>query len=142
MAKEPLPKTQTGSEGWYVWTPNVKLASCLFTAGFAHEENSAPVITTRDDGRGGTQYLFWFKKTNSKGESVQDYTRWFDYPEELEKINEDHPFLHSRAAVINRERYLMVINNASEVVSIRRGKATLLLTKNASPEIRRKARSL
>jgi hypothetical protein len=142
MAKEPIPKTHTGAEGWFIWTPNLKLASCLFTAGFARIENGIPVITSKPDGRGGTQYLFWFIKTNQKGESIANYLRWFDYPEELEAINDDHPFLHARATAINRERYLQMINNASEVVQIKRGKATLLLTRNASQDVRNKARSL
>jgi hypothetical protein len=144
MAKEPIQKTHTGTEGWYVYTPNIKLAAALATAGFPLKRDEAGnvVITSVPDSTRKPQFFWFFEKTNADGEDIKQYIRWFDYPEELEAINPDHPFLSARASVINRERLFMMTRNGGETVAIRKGRNTLYLTKNASPALRQKARSL
>lgn len=144
MAKEPIPKTHTGAEGWYLWTPNIKLAAALATAGFPlkTDENGNAVITQKEGPDGKPQFFWWFADKNASGEDIKKYVRWFDYPEELEAINPDHEFLSARASVINRERLFMMTRNSGEIVAIRKGKATLYLTRNASAALRQKAKSL
>lgn len=138
MANEP--KSHTGIEGVFHWTPNIKLASALATAGFAKlNPDGSPVVTSKPGPDGRPQWFFWFNEKNARGEKCSTYIHAFDYPEDF---HEDHPFIHSRASLINRERYLKIMTEAAEVVAIKKGSSTLFMTKNASPELRRKVRNI
>lgn len=118
-----------------LYTQNLKLATTLATFGVPfRKDEPLRVIEDSDNGNKKTIFFFFEDTTEKLGEQI--IQRWeagwsaiTDY---------DDPLAYCRAALENRERLLDAMNNSTPLVKKQMGKTTLLISKNASQELKKK----
>ena len=118
-----------------LYTRNIKLASVLATYGIPFREKE-PMAVIEDADNGNKRSVTFFFNDLADGTGGRIIDLW-------EKgwgaiTNLDDPLAYCRAVLENRERLLDAMNNATPLVRKQFGKATLLISKSASPELRRK----
>jgi len=92
------------------------------------------VIEDADDGNRRSVTFFFSDLPNGLGGRIVDL--WEKGWSAI--TNHDDPLAYCRAVLENRERLLDAMNNATPLVKKQFGKATLLVSKNASPDLRKK----
>lgn len=118
-----------------LYTRNIKLASVLATFGIPFRE-SEPMAVVEDADNGNKRSVTFFFTDLPNGLGGRLVELWEKGWSAI--TNYDDPLAYCRAVLENRERLLDAINNATPLVKKQFGKATLLVSKNASSELRKK----
>jgi hypothetical protein len=118
-----------------LYTRNIKLASVHSTFGipFREKEPMAVIEDADDNNRRSVTFFFSDLPSGLGGKIVDMWEKGWSAI-----TNYDDPIAYCRAVLENRERLLDAMNNATPLVKKQFGKATLLVSKNASPELRKK----
>ena len=118
-----------------LYTRNIKLASTLATFGIPfRDKEPMAVIEDADDGNRRSVTFFFSDLPNGLGGRIMEL--WEKGWSAI--TNHDDPLAYCRAVLENRERLLDAINNATPLVKKQFEKATLLVSKNASQDLRKK----
>lgn len=118
-----------------LYTQNLKLASVLCSFGIPLRQNEPFVIIEDADNHNKKSCTFFFSdREDGLGGAIM--SKWEQGWAALQDTEE--PLAYCRAVLENRERLLDMMNNATPMVKKTFGKATLLVSKNASPELKKK----
>ena len=118
-----------------LFTKNLKLASVLATFGIPFR-NERPFSVVEDaDSNNQRSVTFFFSDTEDGlgGRIVETWGKGWEGIKDPEE-----PMAYMRAVLENRERLLDAMNNATPLVKKNFGKATLLISKNASQDLKKK----
>ena len=118
-----------------LFTKNLKEATALYTMGVpAHPERAFSVVEDADNKNQRTVTFFFKDTPDGLGKRIMQIWQkgWSAI------TNPEDPLAYIRAALENRERILDAMNNATPLVKKSFGKATLLISKNATPELKKK----
>lgn len=118
-----------------LFTKNIKLAATLATFGIPFRDKEPMAVIEDADNNNSRSVTFFFNDLPDGlgGRIVDLWERGWSAI-----TNHDDPLAYCRAVLENRERLLDAINNATPLVKKQFGKATLLISKNASPDLRKK----
>lgn len=118
-----------------LYTQNLKLASVLCSFGIPFRQGEPFVIIEDADNGNKKSCTFFFSDIPSGlgGKIIDKWEKGWSAMQDLEE-----PLAYCRAVLENRERLLDIMNNATPMVKKTFGKATLLVSKNASPELKKK----
>jgi len=118
-----------------LFTKNLKLATALSTMGIPFRKERAFSIVEDADRGNQREVTFFFTDTPDGlgGRIMQTWEKGWSAI-----TNQEDPLAYIRAALENRERILDAMNNATPLVKKSFGKATLLISKNATPELKKK----
>lgn len=118
-----------------LYTQNLKLASvlCSFGVPFRKEE---PFVIIEDADNGNRKSCTFFFTDTPNGLGGEIMQKWEAGWVALQ--DHEEPLAYCRAVLENRERLLDMMNNATPMVKKTFGKATLLVSKNASSELKKK----
>ena len=118
-----------------LFTKNLKLATVLATFGIPFRKDKAFSIIEDADNKNQKTVTFFFTDTPDGlgGRIMQTWEKGW-----TAITNTEDPLAYIRAALENRERILDAMNNATPLVKKSFGKATLLISKNATPELKQK----
>jgi len=118
-----------------LFTKNLKLATALVTMGIPFRSQGAFSVVEDADNHGQRTITFFFNDTtDSRGSRMMQ--TWEKGWSAI--TNPEDPLAYIRAALENRERILDAMNNATPLIKKSFGKATLLISKNATPELKKK----
>ena len=118
-----------------LFTQNIKLAATLATLGIPFRKEEPMAVIEDADNNNRRSFTFFFQDTEDELGSrlIEKWEKGWSAFTDL-----DEPIAYCRAALENRERLLDAINNATPLIKKNFGKTTLLISKNASPELRKK----
>lgn len=118
-----------------LFTKNLKQATALATLGIPWREKEPFVVIEDADNRNQREVTFFFEDTpDGRGGRIMDlWNRGWSA-----MTNPEDPLAYIRAALENRERLLDAMNNATPLVKKSFGKATLLISKNASSDLKKR----
>jgi len=118
-----------------LFTKNLKLATALVTMGIPFRKERAFSVVEDADRGNQREVTFFFTDTPDGlgGRIMQTWEKGWSAI-----TNPEDPLAYIRAALENRERILDAMNNATPLVKKNFGKATLLISKNATPELKKK----
>ena len=118
-----------------LFTKNLKLASVLATFGIPFRKEKAFSVIEDADKNNQRSVTFFFSDTADGlgGRIVETWERGWEGIKDPEE-----PLAYMRAVLENRERLLDAMNNATPLVKKNFGKATLLISKNASQDLKKK----
>lgn len=118
-----------------LFTKNLKLASVLATSGIPFRKERAFSIVEDADRNNQREVTFFFTDTEDGlgGRIMQAWEKGWSAI-----TNPEDPLAYMRAVLENRERILDAMNNATPLVKKNFGKATLLISKNATSELKKK----
>ena len=118
-----------------LFTKNLKLATALSTMGIPFSKERAFSVVEDADNNNQRTVTFFFQDTqDSLGARLM--ATWEKGWSAM--TNPEDPLAYIRAALENRERLLDAMNNATPLVKKSFGKATLLISKNASPDLKKR----
>lgn len=118
-----------------LYTQNLKLASVLCSFGISLRSQEPFVVIEDADNGNKKSFTFFFTDTPD-GLGGKIMSKWEQGWAAMQDLEE--PLAYCRAVLENRERLLDMMNNATPMVKKTFGKATLLVSKNANPELKRK----
>ena len=118
-----------------LYTQNLKLASVLCSFGVPLRLQEPFVVIEDADSSNKKSVTFFFSDTPD-GLGGKIISKWEAGWQALKDPEE--PLAYCRAVLENRERLLDMMNNATPMIKKTFGKATLLVSKNASPELKKK----
>lgn len=118
-----------------LFTRNLKLATALATCGVPFRKNE-PFVVMEDADNGNQRSVTFFFSDTEDGLGGKIMDTWDKGWQAI--TNPEDPLAYIRATLENRERILDAMNNATPLVKKSFGKATLLISKNATPELKRK----
>jgi len=118
-----------------LFTKNLKLASVLATFGIPFRKDRPFSVVEDADKNNQRSVTFFFTDTEDGfgGKIINVWERGWEAIKDPEE-----PIAYMRAVLENRERLLDAMNNATPLVKKSFGKATLLISKNASPELKKR----
>ena len=118
-----------------LFTKNLKLAAVLATFGIPFRKDRPFSIVEDADKNNQRSVTFFFSDTPDGlgGKVINTWEKGWDAIK-----NPEEPLAYMRAVLENRERLLDAMNNATPLVKKTFGKATLLISKNASQELKKK----
>lgn len=118
-----------------LFTKNLKLATTLATMGIPFRKERAFSVVEDADRNNQREVTFFFTDTPDGlgGRIIQTWEKGWSAI-----TNPEEPLAYIRAALENRERILDAMNNATPLVKKNFGKATLLISKNATSELKKK----
>ena len=116
---------------------NLKVAAALATMGF--EANNPPVLRiVRDDGIESVQ--FWFEATNSMGEKAMDIANGMTKGgEALSKSDPENVINYMREFAAHRDGMIGLIKSTPRQIEVKKGGRKMLLSENATDEIKRQS---
>lgn len=118
-----------------LFTKNLKLASVLATFGVPFRKETAFSIVEDADKSNQKSVTFFFSDTlDGLGERI--IAKWEKGWSAID--NPEDPLAYCRAVLENRERLLDAMNNATPLVRKSFGKTILLISKNASQDLKKK----
>jgi hypothetical protein len=118
-----------------LFTRNLKLATALATCGVPFRKNE-PFVVMEDADNGNQRSVTFFFSDTEDGIGGRIMDTWEKGWQAI--TNPEDPIAYIRATLENRERILDAMNNATPLVKKSFGKATLLISKNATPELKKK----
>jgi len=118
-----------------LFTRNLKLATALATMGVPFR-NSEPFVVLEDADNGNQRSITFFFNDTEDGLGGKIMGIWEKGWSAI--TDPEDPLAYIRATLENRERILDAMNNATPLVKKNFGKATLLISKNASPELKKR----
>ena len=118
-----------------LFTKNLKLATALATMGVPFRAKEPFVVIEDADNKSHREITFFFSDTDD-GLGGKIMTMWGKGWSAI--TNTEEPIAYIRATLENRERLLDAMNNATPLVKKTFGKATLLISKNASPDLKKR----
>jgi hypothetical protein len=118
-----------------LFTKNLKLATALATMGIPFRKERGFSVVEDADKNNHREITFFFTDTPDGlgGRIMQTWEKGWSAI-----TNPEDPLAYIRATLENRERILDAMNNATPLVKKSFGKATLLISKNATPELKKK----
>jgi hypothetical protein len=118
-----------------IYTQNLKLATTLATFGVPfREDEPLRIIEDADNGNKKTVFFFFDDTPDGLGQKIMN--KWEGGWEAI--TNYDDPLAYCRAILENRERLLDAMNKSTPLIKKQFGKTFLLISKNATPELRKK----
>ena len=118
-----------------LFTKNLKLASVLATFGIPFRKDR-PFSVVEDADKDNQRSVTFFFSDTADGLGGRIIATWEKGWDAIK--NPEDPLAYMRAVLENRERLLDAMNNATPLVKKSFGKATLLISKNASPDLKRR----
>lgn len=118
-----------------LFTRNLKLATALATCGVPFRKNE-PFVIMEDADNGNHRSVTFFFSDTEDGLGGKIMSVWEKGWPAI--TNPEDPLAYIRATLENRERILDAMNNATPLVKKTFGRATLLISKNASSELKKK----
>lgn len=118
-----------------LFTKNLKLATALATMGIPFRKERAFSVVEDADKNNQREVTFFFTDTPD-GLGGRIMATWEKGWPAI--TNPEEPLAYIRAALENRERILDAMNNAVPLVKKVFGKVILLISKNATPELKKK----
>lgn len=118
-----------------LYTQNLKLATTLCTYGVSFRKDE-PLRVIEDSDNGNKKSVFFFFEDTPDGLGQKLVDKWEQGWEGI--TDYDDPLAYCRAVLENRERLLDMMHNSTPLVKKQFGKTCLLISKNATPELRKK----
>jgi len=121
----------------YTYTSNLKAATALATLGFEFHEETPITRVVRADGK--ESLVFWFKDSNQTGQRAMEVVEGMTKGGELlEKQDPDNIINYLRAYAANRDVLVDLIRNTPRMVEFERNGKRIILSENATDEMKEK----